>query len=82
MTIRELIEELKAIPDQNLRVMVNGENGDADDLEKIVPIKVKLDCYKATDRCGMQVIVTGHPYEHFTEPQKAIATTDALLLAQ
>jgi hypothetical protein len=64
MTLKELIESLSRIEDQDIRVMVKGYEGGVDDIDNITPaiINVALNVNKEWWNGSHEVISEDHTY--------------------
>jgi hypothetical protein len=64
MTVRELIESLSKIEDQDIRVMVTGYEGGVDDIEDTIPtiVNVALDVNNKWWDGSHEVVSEDHTY--------------------
>lgn len=81
MTVKQLRKLLHKYPGQ-MRVMVHGENEDADDCNEVKPIKVRLNCYEKQDRTGMHQIVTDDSSRYLAPKNRNNPVIDAVIITQ
>lgn len=81
MTVQQLRKLLRRYP-ATMRVMVNGENEDADDCNEVKEVRVRLNCHEKQARTGMHQFVDRDNFRYVAPKNRNNLVVDAIIITQ